>query len=122
MPKTQVNLPCDPVIEGVRFDSQPDAKDSEHLKTLFDADVSKDADKVGNVLSRLVMPFASQATLKWIADNRLPTRTHRSFNRDVNEIDAIVNVINELTLIYNKSRQAAITKELSEIVGGAAAV
>lgn len=32
------------------------------------------------------------------------------------------NLINELTLIYNKSRQAAITKELSEIVGGAAAV
>jgi F-type H+-transporting ATPase subunit gamma len=32
------------------------------------------------------------------------------------------NVIDELTLIYNKSRQAAITKELSEIVGGAAAV
>ena len=31
-------------------------------------------------------------------------------------------VIDELTLIYNKSRQAAITKELSEIVGGAAAV
>ena len=28
----------------------------------------------------------------------------------------------ELTLIYNKNRQAAITKELSEIVGGAAAV
>ncbi|OGA19073.1 MAG: F0F1 ATP synthase subunit gamma [Betaproteobacteria bacterium RIFCSPLOWO2_12_FULL_63_13] len=32
------------------------------------------------------------------------------------------SVIDELTLIYNKSRQAAITKELSEIVGGAAAV
>ena len=32
------------------------------------------------------------------------------------------NVIDELTLIYNKARQAAITKELSEIVGGAAAV
>jgi len=31
-------------------------------------------------------------------------------------------VIDELTLIYNKTRQAAITKELSEIVGGAAAV
>src|SRR5512143_3059508 len=31
-------------------------------------------------------------------------------------------VIDELTLIYNKSRQASITKELSEIVGGAAAV
>lgn len=32
------------------------------------------------------------------------------------------DVINELTLIYNKTRQAAITKELSEIVAGAAAV
>ena len=32
------------------------------------------------------------------------------------------NVINELKLIYNKTRQAAITKELSEIVAGAAAV
>jgi F-type H+-transporting ATPase subunit gamma len=32
------------------------------------------------------------------------------------------NVIDELTLIYNKSRQAAITQELSEIVAGAAAV
>ncbi|HET9663808.1 MAG TPA: F0F1 ATP synthase subunit gamma [Burkholderiales bacterium] len=32
------------------------------------------------------------------------------------------NVIDELTLVYNKTRQASITKELSEIVGGAAAV
>jgi len=31
-------------------------------------------------------------------------------------------VIDELTLVYNKNRQAAITKEISEIVGGAAAV
>jgi F-type H+-transporting ATPase subunit gamma len=30
--------------------------------------------------------------------------------------------IDELQLVYNKARQAAITKELSEIVGGAAAV
>ena len=32
------------------------------------------------------------------------------------------DLIDELTLIYNKNRQAGITKELSEIVGGAAAV
>jgi F-type H+-transporting ATPase subunit gamma len=32
------------------------------------------------------------------------------------------DLIDELQLIYNKARQAAITKELSEIVGGAAAV
>jgi F-type H+-transporting ATPase subunit gamma len=36
--------------------------------------------------------------------------------------DNAATLIDELTLIYNKNRQAAITKELSEIVGGAAAV
>ncbi|MGB1403901.1 MAG: F0F1 ATP synthase subunit gamma, partial [Porticoccaceae bacterium] len=32
------------------------------------------------------------------------------------------DMIDELQLLYNKARQAAITQELSEIVGGAAAV
>ena len=36
--------------------------------------------------------------------------------------DNAKTVINELKLVYNKARQAAITKEISEIVGGAAAV
>ncbi|MGH8692398.1 MAG: F0F1 ATP synthase subunit gamma, partial [Burkholderiales bacterium] len=36
--------------------------------------------------------------------------------------DNAADLIAELTLIYNKNRQAGITKELSEIVGGAAAV
>ena len=36
--------------------------------------------------------------------------------------DNAKNVIGELKLVYNKTRQAAITKELAEIVGGAAAV
>lgn len=36
--------------------------------------------------------------------------------------DNAATVIDELTLIYNKNRQAAITKEIAEIVGGAAAV
>jgi cytochrome P450 len=66
------------------------------VKTLFNADVSADADKVGEVLARIVTPFAGQATLKWIMDNRLPTGTHRLFNQDAREIDAIVyRIINE---------------------------
>ena len=60
------------------------------VKTLFDADVSSDADKVGRVLSELVKPFASQATLKWILDNRLPTPAHRRFHRAVGEIDKVI--------------------------------
>jgi cytochrome P450 len=60
------------------------------VKTLFNADVSAEADKVGRVLAKIVKPFAAQATLKWIMDNRLPTATHRRFNQDAKEIDAIV--------------------------------
>ena len=46
----------------------------------------------------------------------------RIFNLLGEPIDNAANLIDELTLIYNKNRQAGITKELSEIVGGAAAV
>lgn len=60
------------------------------VKTLFNADVSGEADKVGRVLAQMVKPFASQATLKWILDNRLPTPTHRRFNEAAREIDEIV--------------------------------
>lgn len=60
------------------------------VKTLFNTDVSEEADKVGQVLSQIAKPFASQATVKWILDNRLPTSTHRRFNRGAREIDEIV--------------------------------
>jgi F-type H+-transporting ATPase subunit gamma len=36
--------------------------------------------------------------------------------------DNAKTVIEDLKLVYNKARQAAITKEISEIVGGAAAI
>jgi len=39
-----------------------------------------------------------------------------------NASDNAGNLIDELQLVYNKARQAAITQELSEIVGGAAAI
>ena len=39
-----------------------------------------------------------------------------------NATDNAGDMINELQLLYNKARQAAITQELSEIVSGAAAV
>ena len=60
------------------------------VKTLFNADVSRDADHIGQVLTGLVKPFASQATLKWILDNRLPTPEHRRYFNAVSEIDRIV--------------------------------
>lgn len=60
------------------------------VKTLFNADVSRDSDRVGQILTSLVKPFASQATLKWILDNRLPTPEHRRYFNAVAEIDRIV--------------------------------
>jgi len=39
-----------------------------------------------------------------------------------NATDNAGDLIDELTLAFNKARQAAITQEISEIVGGAAAV
>ena len=60
------------------------------VKTLFNSDVSNDADHVGAMLSQIVKPFASQATLKWIADNRLPTPGHYQYFNAVSQIDAVV--------------------------------
>src|SRR5919112_4219791 len=59
-------------------------------QTLFSADVSGDSREIGDALGRLVRPFAEQATLKWILDNRLPTPAHLRFNRDVRKIDRFV--------------------------------
>ncbi len=59
-------------------------------QTLFSADVSEDSREIGDALGRLVRPFAAQATLKWILDNRLPTPAHLRFNRDVRKIDRFV--------------------------------
>ena len=59
-------------------------------QTLFSADVSDDSREIGDALSNIVRPFASQTTLKWILDNRLPTPAHLRFNRDVRRIDRFV--------------------------------
>jgi cytochrome P450 len=59
-------------------------------RTLFSADISGDSREIGEALSNIVRPFASQTTLKWILDNRLPTPAHLRFNRDVRRIDRFV--------------------------------
>lgn len=58
--------------------------------TLFNANVSDDADKVARALAILVEPFGSQATLKWILDNRLPTPTNRRFHKVAAELDEVI--------------------------------
>jgi cytochrome P450 len=60
------------------------------VQCLFSADVSHDVDEVGATLKELVKPFASQATVKWILNNRLPTPAHLRFHRLAKKIDNVV--------------------------------
>ena len=69
------------------------------------------------VLTRYVEALIYQA----VAENMASEQSARMVAMK-SASDNAGNVIDELTLVYNKSRQASITKELSEIVGGAAAV
>ena len=69
------------------------------------------------VLTRYIEALVYQA----VAENMASEQSARMVAMKAAS-DNAGNVIDELTLIYNKTRQASITKELSEIVGGAAAV
>src|ERR1044072_8736512 len=65
-------------------------------RTLFNTDVTHDAKHISDALQVIVEPFASQATLRWILDNRLPTRAHRRFYDAVAQIDAFIyRIINQ---------------------------
>jgi F-type H+-transporting ATPase subunit gamma len=72
---------------------------------------------LNQVLTRYVEALIYQA----VAENMASEQSARMVAMK-SASDNAGNVIDELTLVYNKSRQASITKELSEIVGGAAAV
>jgi len=60
------------------------------VQCLFSADVSSDVDHVGATLKELVKPFASQATVGWILNNRLPTPAHLRFHGLARKIDNVV--------------------------------
>src|SRR5438552_12758672 len=60
------------------------------VQCLFSADVSTEVDEVGATLKELIKPFASQATLGWILNNRLPTPAHLRFHALARKIDRVV--------------------------------
>ena len=73
------------------------------------------------VLDELLVRYIETVVYQAAADNIACEQSARMVAMKAAS-DNAQNIIEELQLIYNKSRQAAITKELSEIVGGAAAV
>jgi F-type H+-transporting ATPase subunit gamma len=73
------------------------------------------------VLEQLLTRYVEQIIYQSVAENIASEQSARMVAMK-SASDNASSVIDDLTLVYNKSRQAAITKELSEIVGGAAAV
>ena len=73
------------------------------------------------VIDELLVRYVEALVYQAVAENMASEQSARMVAMK-SATDNAGNVIGELKLIYNKTRQAAITKELSEIVAGAAAV
>jgi len=73
------------------------------------------------VIDELLVRYVESLVYQAVAENMASEQSARMVAMKA-ATDNAGNVINELKLVYNKTRQAAITKELSEIVSGAAAV
>ena len=73
------------------------------------------------VIDELLLRYVEALVYQATAENLASEQSARMVAMK-SATDNAGNVIGELKLVYNKTRQAAITKELSEIVAGAAAV
>ncbi|MFY2762871.1 F0F1 ATP synthase subunit gamma [Arenimonas sp. MALMAid1274] len=93
---------------------------SESLESKHDWDYIYEPDAqtvLDHVLTRYVESLVYQATLENLASEHAARMVAMK-----SASDNATKLIGTLNLIYNKARQAAITQEISEIVGGAAAV
>ena len=73
------------------------------------------------VLSRLLPHYVAIDLYRAVLEANASEQSARMIAMR-NSTDNANELIDDLTLVYNKNRQANITKELSEIVGGAAAL
>ena len=74
-----------------------------------------------SVIDELLVRYVESLVYQAVAENMASEQSARMVAMKA-ATDNAGNVIGELKLVYNKTRQAAITTELSEIVAGAAAV
>jgi F-type H+-transporting ATPase subunit gamma len=103
----------------------------ERLLPLSDENMKADAGQPGwdyiyepdaqTVIDELLVRYVEALVYQAVAENMASEQSARMVAMK-SATDNAGNVIAELRLVYNKTRQAAITKELSEIVAGAAAV
>ena len=100
---------------------QADAKSSESISGVkhgWDYLYEPDAQAI---IDDLLVRYVEALVFQAVAENMASEHAARMVAMK-GATDNAGNVIGELKLVYNKTRQAAITKELSEIVSGAAAI
>jgi len=92
--------------------------DDEEIRDIWDYIYEPDAEALlDTVLVRYIEADVYQAVLENLASEHAARMIAMK-----NATDNAGDLIDELKLVFNKARQAAITQEISEIVGGAAAV
>jgi F-type H+-transporting ATPase subunit gamma len=100
---------------------QAEAKSSENISGVkhgWDYLYEPDAQ---SIIDDLLVRYVEALVFQAVAENMASEHAARMVAMK-GATDNAGNVISELKLVYNKTRQAAITKELSEIVSGAAAI
>ena len=95
-----------------------DATDNQGLPEHWDYIYEPDA---AAILEGLLMRYIESQVYQGVVENVASEMAARMVAMKA-ATDNAGKLIQDLQLVYNKARQAAITKELSEIVGGAAAV
>lgn len=105
----------DPKIDQLLPIEKGDNKElSHHWDYIYEPDAKK---VLTDLLTRYIESLVYQASV----ENSACEQAARMVSMK-SASDNAGNMIDDLELVYNKARQAAITQELSEIVGGAAAV
>ena len=93
-------------------------QDEEDLQAHWDYIYEPDA---GELLEHYLMRYIESQVYRGAVEN-LACEMAAKMVAMKSATDNAGDIIDELQLIYNKARQASITQEISEIVGGAAAV
>jgi F-type H+-transporting ATPase subunit gamma len=110
----------EPVVEPLLPLSAARLEQSAAEKTQYGWDYIYEPD-AATVIDDLLTRYIEALAYQGVAENMASEQSARMVAMKA-ATDNAGTLIGELKLIYNKTRQAAITKELSEIVGGAAAV
>jgi F-type H+-transporting ATPase subunit gamma len=101
-------------LSAARFEQSPEEKRAYAWDYLYEPDPQR-------VIDELMTRYVEALVYQSMAENMASEQSARMVAMK-SASDNAKKVIEELQLIYNKTRQAGITKEISEIVGGAAAI